>query len=52
MADQGGRSVPPRADQAGGIPGQRPAVITTRRLVAAAIAAKVDRYNPGTGKSA
>ena len=39
MTDQGGRYMTQRADQAGGVPGQRPAVVATGWLIAAAIPA-------------
>ena len=43
MADQGGRVVPERADQAGSVTRERPAVVAAGRFVAAAIPAQVDR---------
>ena len=52
VTDQRRRRVPERADQPGGVPGQCPAVITPRRLVAAAVAAQVHRDHPGTSQPA
>ena len=52
VTDQRRRRVAERADQARGVPGQCPAVVTTRRLVAAAVAAQVDRDDAGAGESA
>ena len=41
-----------RPDQACGVTGQRPAVVTARRLVAAAVAAQIDGHHPGPGQAA
>ena len=52
VADQRRRRVPERADQPGRVAGQRPAVVAAGRLVAAAVAAQVDRDHPGPGQAA
>ena len=50
VADECCRPVSQRAHQTRGIPRQRPSVIAARRLVAAAVAAQIDRHNAGRGQ--
>ena len=51
MADQRRGLVAERADQTRGVAGQRPAVVTARRFVAAAVAAQIDGDHPGAGQA-
>ncbi len=52
VADQCRRRVAERTDQAGGVAGQRPAVVAAGRFVAAAVAAQVDGHDAGAGQAA
>src|ERR1700677_1650225 len=51
VADQSGRRMPQRTDEPSRIAGQRPAVVAAGWLVAAAIAAQVDRNHSGPVQS-
>ncbi|SHV10555.1 Uncharacterised protein [Mycobacteroides abscessus subsp. abscessus] len=52
MPDQRGRGVAQSPNQSGGVAGEGPSVVSTWRLVAAAVTTQVDSHHPGTGKSA
>ena len=52
MTNQGGRCVAQGANQAGGIPGEGPAVVAARWFITAAVPAKINRHDPSPGQSA
>jgi len=51
VPDQRCGAVAQGAHQPRGVAGQRPAVVSARRLVAAAVSAQIDRDHPGTAQA-